>query len=227
MNRLVLVIIEDVDEIREYYVDYFRTQQEFLFVKGYSSMEDFFQYHVEFPAPDLLLSDINLPGMNGIEGIKKIKRIYPDTNVIMITVLNDSDRIFKSLCVGATGYLLKDTPMPEIKDALLTVQNGGSFMSPSVARKVVEYFMPTQNPDSVLSAKEEQVLHAIIEGLSYKMIATRVAITIDTVRFHIKNIYRKLQVNSKSEVITKYYKGEINMRDSEVGQVISLFKIYI
>ena len=210
MQRLILGIIEDVEEIREYYVEYFRKQAEFIFVKGSDSMEAFFESQSEYPVPDIILSDINLPGMNGIEGIKKIKRKYADTNIIMLTVLNDSEKIFKSLCAGATGYILKDTPLPNIKEAILEVQAGGSFVSTSVARKVVEYFSPRKASNDTLSSKEEQIVHAIIDGLSYKMIGSRIGISTDTVRFHIKNIYRKLQVNSKSEVITKYYKGEIN-----------------
>lgn len=210
MQRLILNIIEDIEEIREYYVEYFRKQPEFVFVKGFDSMEAFFDSQSEFPVPDIILSDINLPGMNGIEGIKKIKRKYADINIIMLTVINDSEKIFKSLCAGATGYILKDTQLPDIKEAILEVQAGGSFMSSSVARKVVEYFSPKKTPNDALSAKEEQIVHAIIDGLSYKMIGSRVGISTDTVRFHIKNIYRKLQVNSKSEVVTKYYKGEIH-----------------
>lgn len=210
MQRLILNIIEDIEEIREYYVEFFRKQPEFVFVKGFDSMEAFFDSQSEFPVPDIILSDINLPGMNGIEGIKKIKRKYVDINIIMLTVINDSEKIFKSLCAGATGYILKDTELPDIKEAIMEVQAGGSFMSSSVARKVVEYFSPKKAPNDALSAKEEQIVHAIIDGLSYKMIGSRVGISTDTVRFHIKNIYRKLQVNSKSEVVTKYYKGEIH-----------------
>jgi DNA-binding NarL/FixJ family response regulator len=173
------------------------------------SMEAFFETLDEEHVPDVILSDIGLPGMNGIDGIKKIKERYPDTDVIMLSVFNNSDRIFKSICAGATGYALKDTPLPELKKAVLEVRAGGSYMTPSIARKVLEHFMPKKTAGDVLTQKEKQIIQALTEGLSYKLIADRISISIDTVRFHIKNIYRKLQVNSKSEVINKYHKGEL------------------
>jgi DNA-binding NarL/FixJ family response regulator len=148
--------------------------------------------------------------MNGIEGMKMIKSRWPKVDIIMLTVFKDNDKIFKSICAGATGYLLKDTPLPEIKRAILEIHNGGSYMTPSIARRVVEYFSPLKREyDEPLTQKEKQIITALTEGLSYKLIGEKLLITIDTVRFHIKNIYRKLQVNSKTEVISKALKGEI------------------
>ena len=209
MQQHALAIIEDIDDIRESLTSYFRLQPEIKSVIAADSMEAFFELIENKPVPDLILSDIGLPGMSGIDGIKKIKDKYPETDIIMLTVFNNSERIFKSICAGATGYAIKGTPLPELKKGILEVKAGGSFMTPSIARKVLEHFAPKKSPEDQLTAKELQIIHALTEGLSYKLIADRISVSIDTVRFHIKNIYRKLQVNSKAEVIGKYHKGEL------------------
>jgi DNA-binding NarL/FixJ family response regulator len=209
MNRLALAIVEDIEDIRNGLADYFRGQPEFTDVLAVDSMEAFFDALDAGYAPGVVLSDIGLPGMNGIEGIKRIKEGFPKTDVIMLSVFNNSERIFKSICAGATGYALKDTPLPELKKAILDVHAGGSYMTPSIARKVMEYFTPKKSAADVLTPKEKQIVVAMTEGLSYKLIADRLSLSIDGVRFHIKNIYRKLQVNSKAEVIGKYHKGEL------------------
>jgi DNA-binding NarL/FixJ family response regulator len=175
-----------------------------------NSVESFFEQADAFETPDVILTDIGLPGMNGIEGMKKIKHQWPETDIIMLTVFKDNDKIFQSVCAGATGYILKDTPLPEIKKALLEIVNGGSYMSPSIARKVMAYFTPDKGkPEEPLTQKEKQVIQALTEGLSYKMIGTRLLISIDTVRFHIKNIYKKLHVNSRSEIMLRVMKGDL------------------
>lgn len=209
MERFRLAIIEDIEDIRNTLADYFSHQPEVEAVLAVDSMEAFFDALHSGKEADVILSDIGLPGMNGIEGIKKIKEGYPHTDIIMLSVFNNSDKIFKSICAGATGYALKDTPLPELKKAIMDVRAGGSYMTPSIARKVMEHFMPKKTAEDMLSAKEKQIVIAMTEGLSYKLIADRLSISIDGVRFHIKNIYRKLQVNSKAEVIGKYHKGEI------------------
>ena len=209
MQRISLAIIEDVDDIRHNLENYFSQQEEIASVQAYESMEALFEALLHGPVADVMLSDIGLPGMNGIDGIKKIKAHYPNTDIIMLSVFNNSERIFKSICAGATGYALKDTPLPELKKAILEVHAGGSYMTPSIARKVLEYFVPKKASEDLLTGKEKQIVEAMTEGLSYKLIADRLSVSIDTVRFHIKNIYRKLHVNSKAEVIGKYHKGEL------------------
>lgn len=210
MSKIKLAIIEDIDDIRESLQDYFDQQPETECILVSNSVESFFDKVDSNDKPDLVLTDIGLPGMNGIEGMKKIKQHWPDVDIIMLTVFKDNDKIFKSICAGATGYLLKDTPLPEIKKAVLEIHNGGSYMTPSIARRVMEYFSPVKKEyDEPLTQKEKQIIMGLTEGLSYKMIGEKLLITIDTVRFHIKNIYRKLQVNSKTEVISKALKGEI------------------
>jgi DNA-binding NarL/FixJ family response regulator len=209
MEGLMLAIVEDIADIRNNLAEYFSQQQEVASVVAVDSMEAFFESLNDGTVPDIVLSDIGLPGMNGIDGIKKIKEDYPEVDVIMLSVFNNSERIFKSICAGATGYALKDTPLPELKKAILDVHAGGSYMTPSIARKVMEHFMPKKANDELLTSKEKQIVVAMTDGLSYKLIADRLSISIDGVRFHIKNIYRKLQVNSKAEVIGRYHKGEL------------------
>lgn len=210
MKKIRLAIIEDIGDIRDSLCEYFEQQPETECIIVCDSVEAFFKEVDATARPDLVLTDIGLPGMNGIEGMKKIKAQWPETDIIMLTVFKDNDKIFKSICAGATGYLLKDTPLAEIKKAIIEIHNGGSYMTPSIARRVMEYFSPIKKVyDEPLTQKEKQIIMALTEGLSYKLIGEKLLITIDTVRFHIKNIYRKLQVNSKTEVITKALKGEI------------------
>lgn len=209
MNNLSLAIVEDVQEIREYYFHFFQKQEEFRRVTAYESMEEYFESPNKKLPPDIVLSDINLPGMSGIEGIKKIKDKSPEVDIIMLTVVNNSDKIFKSICAGATGYVMKDIPLPELKKAVLEVHSGGSYMSPSIARKVMEYFAPPKSVADPLSPKEKQIIQGLVDGLSYKMIADRISLSHDTVRFYVKKIYRKLEINTKIELIGKYHKGEL------------------
>lgn len=211
MEKINIAIIEDIDDIRNGLRDYFELQSEINCQLACNSVESFFENIENITAPDLILTDIGLPGMNGIDGMKKIKYHWPNIDIIMLTIFKDNDKIFKSICAGATGYLVKDTPLDEIKKAIIEIKNGGSYMTPSIARKVMEYFAPIKSTkEEQLTQKEKQIITALTDGLSYKLIADKLLISIDTVRFHIKNIYRKLHVNSKAEVISKALKGEIN-----------------
>lgn len=207
---LTIAIIEDVEDIRQNLKEFLEGQEEVGKVIEAGSMEDFFAKGNISDPPDVVLNDIGLPGMNGIEGIKMIRDLFPDTDIIMLTVFSDSEKIFQSICAGATGYALKGTPMPDIYRAILEIKAGGSYMSPSIARKVMNHFIPEKKYKSErLTPKEKQIVEALTEGLSYKLIADKLGMSMDTVRFHIKNIYRKLHVNSKAEVISKAYRGEI------------------
>lgn len=211
-QRIKLAIIEDGEHVRDSLGEFFNTQEDVTILLIADSMEDFLEVagKREMEAPDVVLCDINLPGMSGIEGVRHIKSLFPSSDIIMLTVFNDSTRIFQSLCAGATGYALKNTPMPELLKAIFEIKAGGSYMSPSIARKVVEHFTPARRKeDDILSPREMQVIRALTDGLSYKLIADRLSVSIDTVRTHIKNIYRKLQVNSKTEVLNKAFRGEI------------------
>jgi DNA-binding NarL/FixJ family response regulator len=204
-----IAIIEDDSLVRHTLTALFEQQDNMLCMLAVQSAELFLKKAPEIPCPDIVLSDIGLPGMDGIEAIPLIKRQFPQAAIIMLSVYTDNDRIFKALCAGAVGYLEKDTPLQDIVDAIQVIHKGGSVMSPAIARKVVEYFAPRRTYKEPLTAKEQQVIAAMVDGLSYKMIADRLGVTLETVRQHIKNIYRKLQVNSKGEVIVKSLRGEI------------------
>lgn len=162
-------------------------------------------------APDIILLDIGLKGgMSGLEGIRPLKKKFPSVEIIMLTTFDDADRVFKALCGGASAYLTKRTPFPRIVEAIKTVHQGGSYMSPTIARRIVDHFAPTHNQFSLLTPRQNQITEAIVEGLSYKLIADKLLISKETVRDHIKKIYRKLQINSKAELIKMKMSGELD-----------------
>lgn len=204
-------IIEDDRVIREGIERYLESQDEFICLLACESVEEMLQKADESCPPDIMLMDIGLPGMSGISGMKIINERFPDISIIMFTVHEDSHKIFQSLCAGASGYLLKNTPFSRISEAIKIVHAGGSFMSPQIARKVMEFFHEKQKlpEESVLTDKEKEIVLGLVDGLSYKMIADRSDISIETVRSHIKNIYKKLHVHSKADVIRKSLSGEI------------------
>jgi DNA-binding NarL/FixJ family response regulator len=208
----VVGIVEDNKKIRDLIQRYLDMQDEVACPVAVDSVEEMLEYLEEHPAPDVILMDIQLPGMSGIKGISLIKEKYEDVDIIMLTVYHDSHKIFNALRAGASGYLLKHTSLPEIKESILKLVDGGAPMSPQIARKVINHFQenaPKKNTDSDLTPREHDIVNGLVDGLSYKMIADRYDISIDTVRAHIRNIYKKLHVNSKAEVIAKSLKGEI------------------
>ncbi|MCB0631501.1 MAG: response regulator transcription factor [Saprospiraceae bacterium] len=205
-----LGIIEDEPLVRENLEIYLTSQANMEIVLSTNSVEDFLDQEKFIKDIDILLLDINLPGMSGLEGIRHIKNGRPDIDIIMLTSYDDSDRIFKALCAGAVSYLSKRSDLKSIRDALQTVSGGGSYMSPSIARKVINHFAPRrQDPEKKLTPRQEQIVQGLIDGLSYKLIADKYLISVETVRDHIKKIYKKLEVNSRTEVIKKKLDGEI------------------
>jgi len=207
-----IAIVEDNDKIRDLIQQYLENQEDYECKMAYDSVEAFLKVIKEGKIPDVILMDIELPGMSGIDGMKIIKNQYTDVEIIILTVYHDSHKIFDSLCAGASGYLLKHTSLPEIKEAIDTLVEGGSPMSPQIARQVIDYFKKPEvkkEPESELTPREQEIVVGLVDGLSYKMIADRMDIAIDTVRAHIRNIYKKLHVNSKAEVIAKSLRGEI------------------
>jgi DNA-binding NarL/FixJ family response regulator len=203
-------IVEDDEQIRKGVQTFLSKQPDFSCEYSFGSVEELLK-NSPAPFPNVLIMDLGLPGMSGIEGMKLIKEKYPETDIIVFSVYNDPKRIFDSLCAGATGYLLKNTPLEEIKEGIELLSNGGSPMSPQIARKVIDYFGQSRKKEieSPLSAKEKEIVVGLVDGLSYKLIADRMNISIETVRFHIKNIYKKLHVHGKAEVISKSLRGEI------------------
>ena len=160
--------------------------------------------------PEVVLMDINLPGMNGVECVRRLKLLLPETQIVMLTVYEDTDLIFNALAAGATGYLLKRTPTAEILAAIRDVHNGGSPMTSHIARKVVQSFRRNEAPardDAALSPREQEVLSHLASGYLYKEIAAALNISYDTVHTHIRRIYEKLQVRSRTEAVAKRLTG--------------------
>lgn len=208
---ITIGIVEDNVKIRSLIQRYLDMQNSMSCKVALDSVEEMLEHLKEYDKPDVLLMDIQLPGMSGIEGISIIKKEYPDIEIMMLTVYHDSHKIFDSLVAGASGYLLKHTSLPEIKESIETLAEGGAPMSPQIARKVIQHFNAEKKkkPESNLTAREQDIVNGLVDGLSYKLIADRFDISIDTVRAHIRNIYKKLHVNSKAEVIAKSLRGEI------------------
>lgn len=209
-----IAIVEDNVKIRDLIQQYLNMQADMNCGFAASSVEALLSHLKEGFRPQIVLMDIDLEGMSGIDGMKLVKSQYPDVEIIMLTVYHDSHKIFNSLRAGASGYLLKHTSLPEIREAIDVVLSGGSPMSPQIARKVITFFNSPEEgaeekPESGLTLREQEIVVGLVDGLSYKMIADRMDISIDTVRAHIRNIYKKLHVNSKAEVIAKSLRGEI------------------
>jgi DNA-binding NarL/FixJ family response regulator len=207
-----IAIVEDNIAIRELYRSFLDQQEGFECKVAIDTVEELLEQMRHGFRPEVVLMDIDLPGMSGIDGMKLIKRQYPDTEIMMLTIYHDSHKIFDSLCAGASGYLLKHATPDELKEAITTLLSGGAPMSPQIARKVITHFnkpISDPDPDHKLTSRELEIIQGLVDGLSYKLIADRMDISIDTVRAHIRNIYKKLHVNSKAEVIAKSLRGEI------------------
>lgn len=201
-----VVIIEDIKEIREGLQMLIAGSDGFSCKKTFANAEHAIK---ELPslAPDVVLMDIHLPGINGIEAVKKLKTLCGGTQFIMSTVYEDDENIFESLKAGASGYLLKKTAPSKILDAITEVYNGGSPMSSQIARKVIASFQHKDSIDetNILTPKEKEILKELAKGLRYKEIADEMTISIETVRSHARKIYEKLQVQSRTEALNKVY----------------------
>lgn len=208
-EKIKVIVIEDDSTIRNGMVSLINQAPGFECINSFDNCEDAIK-NFDNQNADILLMDISLPGISGIEGVKIIKQKYPDINIIMLTVFEDNNKIFNSLKAGANGYLLKKTSIEKILESITDVYNGGAAMSPGIARKVLNYFSNSKTliDEYNLSKREAEVLEKLINGLSYKIIADELFISLDTVRTHIKNIYLKLHVNSKSEAVAKALKNQ-------------------
>lgn len=205
-----IAIIEDDEEIREMLISYFSKVETFNCVADADSVEGFLAKCDKKTEVDAIILDIGLPKISGIEGIPIIKSRFPGADILMLSVHDDEERIFKSLCAGASGYILKHTPIEKIKEAVESLAEGGAPMSPKIARKVIEYFNPKKKrAESELTQREREITAALVDGASYSAISECLNISIHTVRQHIRSIYKKLHVNSKAEVISKSFRGEI------------------
>jgi DNA-binding NarL/FixJ family response regulator len=200
-----VAIVEDLKEIREGLGQLINATPSFRCSGIYVSMEEALEKIPHNP-PDLVLSDIGLPGMDGISGIRILKERYPNLLVLMLTVYDDNERIFDALCAGACGYLLKKTAWPKLIEALKEVVDGGSPMSPEVARRVVSLFReikPPREADYELTPHEVRLLRMLVAGHSYKTAAAELKVSVNTIKFHLRHIYDKLHVHTKSEAVAK------------------------
>ena len=205
------MLIEDQREVREGLAVLINGSPGFSCASTFRTMEEALAA-IENRPPDVILTDIGLPGMSGIEGIRLLKERYPNLPVVALTVYDDDEDIFDALCAGACGYLLKNVPPARLLESLKEVVSGGAPMSPEIARRVVNLFREFRTPERAphgLTQQEAELLRLMVEGHSYKTAAADLKISVSTVSFHLQNIYTKLQVHSKSEAVAKALRNRI------------------
>jgi DNA-binding NarL/FixJ family response regulator len=208
-----VAIVEDNNVIREGLAALINGTTGYTCVGAFANCETFLNKLANLQV-DVVLMDIGLPGINGIEGVKEAIKKKENINILMLTVYEDSDKVFDALCAGACGYLVKKTPPAKLLEAIKDVVDGGSPMSSNVARQVITAFKETKNSTSIdseydLSQREKEVLVLLADGYNYQEIANSLFISVDTVRHHIRNIYKKLHVHSQSEAVAKAIRKNI------------------
>lgn len=209
MKPITVCIVEDDKEIGQSLKQIVESAPQLAFVGLYRSAEAYESVLPEI-LPDVVLLDIGLPGKSGIDFLRNSRNVSPSTQYLMCTVFDDEDKIFDSLKAGAAGYIIKNSSPEKIIDAIEDIRSGGSPMSAAIARKVVNAFQKTQAPDEgmeELTKREKEILHYLEDGLRYKEIAAKLNLSVETVRTHIRNIYVKLQVQSKIEALNKVRKN--------------------
>ena len=202
-----IAIVEDLDVVRNGLKDFISLSTDFLVIGTFKTGEEALEHLPEIK-PDIVIMDINLPGMNGIECIRQLKDKSPGTQFMMFTVYENDDKVFEALKAGASGYLLKNTGLLHIAESVKELHEGGSPMSANIARKMVNLFRDNdkKNPFlDLLSNREKEILQLLAKGLLYKEIAEQLHITTGTVRIHIHNIYEKLHVQNRTEAINKAF----------------------
>ncbi len=210
-KEIKVAIIEDRREIRDGLAMLISGTDGFACTAKFGSMEEALP-RVRPESADIVLCDIGLPGMSGIEGIRILKEKFPDLLLIMLTIYDDDERIFNALCAGASGYLLKKTPPVKLLESMREATAGGSPMSPEVARRVINIFRdirPPEKADYNLTPHETRLLKMLVEGHNYTTAAEFLGVSYTTVSFHMRNIYDKLQVHSKSEAVGKALRDKI------------------
>jgi DNA-binding NarL/FixJ family response regulator len=207
-QEIRVAVVEDQKGTREAFAALIAGTPGYRLSGAYGSMEAALP-GLAHDTPDVLLSDVGLPGMSGIDGVRLLRERHPALQVLMLTVYDDRDHVFDAICAGACGYLLKDTPPARLLEAIREIHAGGAPLSPEIARRVVMVFQktpPPAAPEQRLSPRETEVLRLFAEGHSYKTAADALSISTDTVRFHIRGIYEKLHVHSKSEAVLKAFR---------------------
>ncbi len=207
MKPIKICIVEDLKEIREGVTSMLSLDERFEMLKAFPDAESATK-ELPFWQPEIVIMDINLPGMNGIDCIKRVKSLCPFTQFMMFTIYENDEKVFDALAAGASGYLLKKTPLSKIVDSLLELHQGGAPMSMQIARKVIEKMRGNETNETIemLTLRENEVLQCLSKGLLYKEIAARLNITPGTVRQHIHNIYEKLHVQNRTEALNKAFK---------------------
>lgn len=209
-----VAIVEDNQDLRNRMKDLMVKSEKLDCVLAVESIERFMKCQGSLGEVNIVLLDIGLPGVSGIKALPSIKALYPKAAIVILTVYKDPDKIFNALCMGASGYLLKNINFEQLEIHLVSLfEEGGAPLSPQVARRVLDYFHSSKlsfgKPKTKLTTKEFQVVRFLVDGLTYQQIAEQLGVTIDGIRFHIKNIYKKLQVKSKAQVIKKFINGDI------------------
>ena len=198
-------VIEDIREIRDGLTTLINFTEGFRCTGSYRSVEEALT-RLSTDVPDVLLSDIGLPGMSGIEGIRIIKERYPEMQILMLTVYDDDDRIFDALCAGASGYLLKRTPPAKLLENIREAMSGGAPVSPEVASRVIKFFREfhtAERTDYDLTPHETRLLKLLTEGYNYTTAAEKLGVSYNTIKFHVRHIFEKLQVHTKAEAVVK------------------------
>jgi DNA-binding NarL/FixJ family response regulator len=204
-STIKVAIIEDHREYRQYLAALVGGSEGFRCAGSFGSVEEAIK-KIPLDVPDIVLTDIGLPGMSGIEGIRILKEKYPNILILVETIHEDDERIFDALCAGASGYLLKKTQPLRIIEGLKDAISGGSPMSPEIARRVIRIFQEIRPPERVdynLTPHEIRLLRLLVEGHNYKTAAAELRVTASTINFHLQKIYEKLQVHSKTEAVAK------------------------
>ena len=211
MSSIRLAIVEDDPDIRGLVYRFMRRQPDIACVIVADSVEDFLRQLPDALPPQVILLDIGLPGINGVEALPVITARLPGVEILMHTIFEDPDHIYNALCRGATGYVLKNTPLPQIKDAVVDVMQGGAPMSRAVARRVLHHFKPTPTSQpAILSEREKAILEALVQGRSDKQMAVLFDLMPETVRTYVKRIYKKLHVTEgRTELIRRAERGEL------------------
>ncbi len=208
MDIIYLAIIEDDIVVRESLVEFFGMHPTIETVLVSSSVEAFLESIKRIKRePSILLLDINLSGISGLEGLPIIKKELPDLDVMMLTTFDETDKIFDALSGGACSYMSKRISLQKILEAVTIVSKGGSYMSPAIARKIANFYAPKKG--QLLTSRQMEIVEGIVSGKSYKIIAIDLFVSIDTVRSHIKNIYKTLEINCKAELIRKSFNNEL------------------
>lgn len=206
MQEIKVILFDDSPRIRESLTMLFKAAKGIRFCGAFPDCNTLMD-EINHAMPDVVLMDIDMPGMNGIEATRMLKATYPDMHIIMLTAFNDDEKIYNAIVAGADGYILKNTSLDKLLHDIIDVQQGGAPMTPSIARKVLLLFQQSNRKEKNevydFTPREQEVLSELVKGASYKMIADKLGVTYDTVHTYIKRIYKKLQVNSMSEAVAK------------------------